>query len=136
MFTYVANAVKVINSVVPSTVTTSSTDINGTAVDLAQFDGAVLVSVYSTALGAGSANWLIEESETGVGAWSTVSSDFVVNVNTGATATLTGANTSAIVEETVAVKKENTERYLRVTVDPTGATGSFVAYITGQRRNY
>lgn len=136
MFTYAANQVEVTNTVVPSTVSSSSTDINGTAVDLANYDGAVLVSVYSTDLSAGSANWLIEESATGSGSWTTVSASAVVSPSTGVATTLTGASTSGIVEETVAVKKETLKRYLRVTVDPTSATGSFTAYITGMKRNY
>lgn len=136
MFTYAANQVEVTNTVVPTTLSTGSTDINGTAVDLANYEGAVLVSVYSTDLSAGSAAWLIEESATGSGSWTTVSATAVVSPADGSTTTLTGASTSGIVEETVAVKKETLKRYLRVTVDPTGATGSFTAYITGMKRNY
>lgn len=136
MFTYVANAVRTLNTVVPETVTTSSTDINGTAIDLLNFDGAVLVTVYATQLGAGSANFLIEESEDGSTSWTTVPAAQIVDPDTGEALALTAAGTSAVVNETVAVKKETLARYLRVTVDPTGATGSFTAYVTGMRRNY
>lgn len=136
MFAYLANAVEVKNTVVPSTVSASSTDINGTAIDLAAYDGAVLVSVYSTDLSAGSAAWLVEHSASGTGDWSAIGADFLVNPDTGAADTFTGASTSGIVEETLAVKKENIKRYLRVTVDPTGATGSFAAYVTGFKRKY
>jgi len=41
-----------------------------------------------------------------------------------------------LVNEVVAVKKETLKRYLRVTVDPTGATGSFTAFIVAHKRNY
>lgn len=136
MFTYPANAIEVKNTVVPSTTSASSTDINGTAIDLANYDGAVLVSVYSTDLSAGSANWLVEHSETGSSNWSEVAADDLVDPATGQPDTFTDASTSGIVEETLAVKKETCKRYLRVTVDPTGATGSFAAYITGMKRNY
>lgn len=136
MFTYAANIVEVKNTVPPQSTTTSSTDINGTAIDLANYDGAVLVSVYSSDLGAGSANWLVEESATGSSNWSAVAAAALVDPDTGEAATFTGASTSGIVEETLAVKKEVCKRYLRVTVDPTGMTGSVTAYITGVKRNY
>jgi hypothetical protein len=136
MFTYAPNQVEVKNTVPPETTTASSTDINGTAIDLANYDGGVLVSVYSTDLSAGSANWLVEESETGSSAWTEVAAAALVDPATGQPDTFTDAGTSGIVEETLAVKKEVCKRYLRVTVDPTGATGSFAAYITGMKRNY
>jgi hypothetical protein len=136
MFAYPANAIEVKNTVPPQTTSASSTDINGTAIDLANYDGAPLVSVYSTDLSAGSANWLVEESETGTGSWTEVAADALVDPDTGEPATFTDASTSGIVEETLAVKKEVLKRYIRVTVDPTGATGSFAAYATGMKRNY
>jgi hypothetical protein len=136
MFTYAPNQVEVKNTVVPSTTAASSDDINGTAIDLANYDGGVLVSVYSTDLSAGSANWLVEESETGTGDWTEVAAAALVDPATGEADTFTDASTSGIVQETLAVKKEVCKRFLRVTVDPTGATGSFTAYITGMKRNY
>lgn len=136
MFAYLANTVDVKNTVVPTTTSASSTDIDGTAIDLAQYDAAVLVSVYSTDLSAGSAAWLVQESATGVGSWTAIAAAALVDPDTGEAATFTGASTSGIVEETLAVKKETLKRYLRVVVDPTGATGAFAAYITGFKRNY
>lgn len=136
MFAYPANAIEVKNTVPPQSTTTSSTDINGTAIDLANYDGAPLVSVYSSDLGAGSANWLVEDSEDGTTGWAAIAADALVDPATGDAATFTGASTSGIVEETLAVKKEVVKRYLRVTVDPTGMTGSVAAYITGMKRNY
>jgi hypothetical protein len=136
MFTYAPNQVEVKNTVPPTTTTTSSVDINGTAIDLANYDGGVLVSVYSTDLSAGSANWLVEESETGSSNWTEVAAAALVDPATGEADTFTDASTSGIVEETLAVKKEVCKRYLRVTVDPAGMTGSVAAYITGMKRNY
>lgn len=136
MFTYAANIVEVKNTVPPQTTTTSSTDINGTAIDLANYDGAPLVSVYSSDLSAGSANWLVEESADGSSSWTEIAAAALVDPDTGEAATFTDASTSGIVEETLAVKKETLKRFLRVTVDPTGMTGSVCAYITGIKRNY
>ena len=136
MFTYAPNQVEVKNTVPPTTTSASSTDINGTAIDLANYDGGVLVSVYSTDLSAGTANWLVEESEDGSSGWAAIAAAALVNPATGVAATFTGASTNGIVEETLAVKKEVCKRYLRVTVDPTGMTGSVAAYITGMKRNY
>jgi hypothetical protein len=121
-------------TVVPQSVTTSSTDINGVAVDLAAYQGAVLITVYASDLSAGTAAWLVEESATGSGNWTTVTAAELVNPSTGEADTFTGASTSGAVEETLALKTEGTERYIRVTVDPTGATGSFAVVVSGQLR--
>ena len=135
MFTYLANTVELKNTVIPSTVATSSAAVNGTAVDLANYDAAVLVTLYTSILSAGTAVVTVEESSTGSSAWTTVAASAIVDPDTGVATAFTTPG-AAIVNQTLAVKKEGLKRYLRVTITPTGATGSWTAYITGFKRNY
>ncbi len=135
MFTYLPNTVEVKNTIIPATVTTSSAAVNGTAIDLAQYDAAVLVSLYVSILSAGTAVVTVEESSTGSSAWTTIAASAIVDPDTG-TATAFTTPGAAIVNQTLAVKKETLKRYLRVTITPTGATGSFTAFVTGFKRNY
>lgn len=136
MFQYVADAIEVKRTVVPTSITTSSTAVNGTGVDLSNYDAAVLVYVDAPQFGAGSAVFTVEDSEDN-STFAAVAAAALVNPNTGVADTFTSVTTSSgSIEETLALKKEVLKRYVRVVVTPTGGTGVFTAQIIAHKRNY
>lgn len=132
MFVYTADEIEVQASHTAQNSTAAAGAVNGTAVDVAPYEGPLLITVSASAASTGDTiTFTVEESEDGSTSWTAVTASELVNPNTGDAATFTVVDDSAAVNETLALKRERLKRYIRVVATTTGTGidvffGSFV----------
>lgn len=133
MFPYLANQAKVTASLAAQTVTTTGTT-NGTGVDLALIEGTPIIYVNCTTTSAGTVTFSVETSSDNSN-WAAVDAADLIDPATGDADTIGAATTSATVAKTVAVRKQNVSRYIRVVATrASNPTAQFAAVVIGVRK--
>ncbi len=138
-FFYLANQAEVVASLKAQRSTAAAGAINGVAVDIANYEGPLLAKVSApVASTADTINFTVEHSEDGSTGWSAVPAASLVNPDTGAAATFTQVTDAIAVEQTLALKRENLRRFVRLVATTAGTTIDvvFCGIIIGQKRAY
>lgn len=114
-----ADMIEVTNSIVPTSVSSAASATKGTGVDLSKYENAVLVRVNSTAPGSGTVTFTVQTADVDSDAsYAAVDATDLVDPSTGANATFTVAASGTPVAQTLAIKKQNVGRYIRVVATP------------------
>lgn len=136
MYVYLADQATVSASLTAQNSTAAAGAINGSAVDISGFEGPLLVCISASAASTDDTiTFTVQESPDGTTSWTAVTASELVNPNTGDAATFTVVDDSAAVNETLALKRERLQRYLRVVATTAGSTidVSFAAFIVAQK---
>ena len=122
MFSYFANAARVISSLKPQESTASAGAINGTAIDISGAEGPILVTASAPVASSGDTiTFTVEHSEASGSGFVAVGADFLVDPDTGDPATFTVVTDAVAIDQTLALKHENLKRYVRVVATTAGS---------------
>jgi hypothetical protein len=139
MFFYLANQAEITSSLKAQRSTASAGAINGDAVDLAKYNGPVLLKVSAPAASSGDTiDFTVQHSEDGSTSWASVPAASLVNPDTGAAATFSQVTDAAAREETLALKRDNLRRYIRLVATTAGASIDvvFAGIVVGEKASY
>ena len=137
-FFYTANQLQIQASHLVQRSSAAAGAINGTAIDIGETEGPLLVTVNAPlASAADTINFTLQHSEDN-STWVAVAAATLVNPDTGVAATFTQVTDAVAVFQTLALKREVLKRYVRVVA--TTACGTidvtFATYVLSQKKYY
>lgn len=132
MFLYQADTTEVVQSLFGS-VNVSSTAQNGDGVDLANAQTAPLVTILGS-VQSGSVTFTVETSADD-STYAAVDASDLIDPETGEASTFTVATVaSGAIAETLAVRRENVSRYIRVVGTPTSGVATYAGIVTYSKK--
>lgn len=105
---------------------TSTTAVNGTAIDMSAYEGNALIVVNAGAASTGDTLGFAVQESVDNSTWAAVPADALFNVATGANATLSDVTDAGASFQTVGLRKERVARYVRLVATATGTSISIV----------
>lgn len=135
-FTYAANKLRVVPSITAQLSASSAGAINGTAVDVKDLDGPILVHVNGPVASTGdTTTFTVEHSYDGSTSW-TSAATLLVNPDTGVETAFTVMTDAVAINQTLALKGESLRRYVRVVATSAGTSiaNYFTAVLIGQKK--
>lgn len=116
MYMMLANQISIKSSIRADAYTTANAaTLDGTAVDIGESVGPVMVTVDAALASAGETmDFTVEHSFDGTTNWAAVGADALVDPSTGAPDTFTQNTAAVAVFETLALKRDRLRRYIRV----------------------
>lgn len=136
-FAYPANQIAIRASLLAQASTAAAGAINGTGVDIGEYEGPILVHVNAPVASASDTiTFTVEHSESLSTGYSAVPAAVLVNPDTGEADTFTVVTDAVAVNESLALKRERLKRYVRVVATTAGSSISvvFAAYIIAQKK--
>lgn len=136
-FVYPANQLEIQASLKVQVSTAAAGAINGTGVDIGEYEGNILVMVNAPVASASdTVTFTVEHSESLSTGYGAVPAAVLVNPDTGEADTFTVVTDAIPVFETLALKRERLKRYVRVVATTAGGTisVSFAAFIIAQKK--
>lgn len=135
MFAYLPNQLDINTSLAPQR-QLGATAYNGSAIDISVYQGPLLVKVNAPATTVGTVTFTVEESADGSSSWAAIDAADLIDPDTGAASTFTVATTAVANDETLAIRRENVKRYLRVVATTAGGSVDvvFSGHIAGLKQ--
>lgn len=124
MFSYIANQLKTVFSLKAQRSTAAAGAIKGTAVDIGEAEGPIIVAVDAPVASSGDTiNFTVQHSYTTTdGDFTNVDAATLIDPSTGQAATFTQVTDAVAVSQQLALKRENVRRYIRVVATTAGSS--------------